>query len=252
MKYRTMARERETRVVRLLTMRWDWVQVPSSRWTASPGEQRVCWFECPACAGENPRCGRCGGAGRVLGDPYTFAAPSNQAIAYERATGLSEAAKLRRRRLDAEIRRLELAELHRRGLVAAGERLGWEQAKRVLYASGSFAELDTAVNTLPVPLRATLEAVYGPDSHIRRIGPRIHERASYAVSRVAARMPDPIRVPGEDAVSPYQHGSRDREIMRLRFVDGLNRAQIARRLGVDRSTVSRVLGRASWASSVAA
>jgi hypothetical protein len=253
--------ERELQVVELLRRRLDWVPGPRS-WTGSVvaqggsrGEQATEWFPCPRCSGNRPEsCEMCKGAGRVKGDPYTVdAGKSAVAVGRERVTGEAESVRLRRDRDGRELRRLELAALHREGLVAPGEREAWELAKQALYRSGSFAELDKALARLERESaydRAALEVVYGYDSPLRTVGSALQTRADAAVGMVAGWMPVVIRVP--ERVEPTCSGTgrwangdaqrrRDREIWRLHTVDGLNREQIARRLGLDRSTVSRVL-----------
>jgi hypothetical protein len=149
---------------------------------------------------------------------------------------------------------LELAELHRAGKIDPSEREGWESAKLALYRSGSFRELDAALERLAVEWpygRSAVEVVYGYDSPLREVGDRLQEAADQAVDQLAELMPRSIRVPDRAPAGVNGTGrwaneaarqARDREIWRLHTQDGLNREQISRRIGVDRSTVSRVLG----------
>ena len=285
---------REQAVITLLRMRFDWIPGPRT-WTGSlvaraaqRGEVRETWVECPRCGGRKRMgkdkgarlCDRCLGCPRCLGtnryrgqqcehepaqplgrirvDPYTYGQKSKQALERERVTGESETAKLRRRRVDRELWRLELAEMHRQSSYSDSETEPWERAKAALYASGSFAELDRALLLLErrsPEERTVLEVVYGYDGPLRRIGKEHQEQADRAVVAVAALMPGRIRVPIREGTvagtgrwaNGHAQQKRNREIWRLYIQDGLNRAQIARKLGIARETVRDVLapGRSS-------
>jgi hypothetical protein len=259
--------EREQQVVELLRLRHEWVfddeRAPRSCLTDvfELGEKATEWFECPRCAGrkvmgkgraERP-CDRCNGEGRVLGDSRTFgASKSKQAVEYERATGVAETERLEQRRRYGELRRLEREALHREGLVDPAEQTALEWAKRDLWRRGSFAELEVALRVLgrrSAYDRAALEVVYGYDSPLRTVGPELQKRADLAVALVARLMPEEIEAPKARPVvngtgrhaNGWAQRERDREIWRLHTVDRLSREQIARRMGIDRSTVSRVL-----------
>lgn len=190
----------------------------------------------------------------MKGDPYTFGrAKSAVAVARERVTGEAESVLLRRRASDRELRRLELADKHRRGEIDRSEKEPWERAKEALERSGSFGALREALAGLRRSSEfdyAAVRVVYGGDAELREVGAALQARADAAVVWLAARMPARIEVPTQAVVAasgtgrwanPCAQRDRDREIWRLHTVEGLNREQIGRRLGVDRSTVSRVL-----------
>jgi hypothetical protein len=258
--------ERALLVVRLLRARWDYVpglRTATGMIVASSsvrGEVRSRWVECRSCGGKGRmgqgrgerQCLSCFGHGRVQVDPMVDREKSKGAIERERVTGEAESVRLRRRWLNGQIRRLEIEALHRAGLVAADEREEWERLDAEMRRDGSFDELDRALLLLErvdAYSRAAVEVVYGYDSPLRLVGKDLQAAADRGVERVAGWMPDPIRVPeraeGSAVRGRWANASarsvRDREIWRLHEVDGLNREQIARRLGIDRSTVSRVL-----------
>jgi hypothetical protein len=257
-------REREEATKLLLRSRFDWVPVPAAKYMqlAKRGEAKETWEVCARCVGKKRigsgkavrECDRCEGAGRIKIDPYTHGEKSRQALEFERTTGVEESVALKRRRIASELRKLELADKHRKGEIDPREKEAWEAAKDSLYRTGSFRELDIALTVLHLESpydRAALEVVYGYDSPLRTVGPDLQKRADAAVSDVARLMPDPILVPTESTKSTakgsgrWANGAaqqkRDREILRLHFEDGLNVAQISRRLGMPRMTVSDVL-----------
>jgi hypothetical protein len=203
-------------------------------------------------------CPVCGGKGVRVVDSYTGAAVGD----VETGPVQSEDFWRRRQRRedrDRAIERVELEELHRAGLVAPSERLGWERAKEVLWRQGSFAELEKALSALRRVSEydwAAVNVVYGYDAPLRRVGPLLQERADAAVALLARLMPDPIRVPsvgeldvarralgnGRAPAHARARSARDEEVRRLKG-QGLGQAAIGRKTGLSQSAVSRILSR---------
>jgi hypothetical protein len=190
-------------VVALLCSLDDWVPTPPTSTgllverSAVRGEARTAWAPCDRCSGRGTAgvlrpfrngvrvwaaCRACEGEGRIRVDPMVEGSPPRSP---ERD----------RRRLDRELKRLEWAQAHREGRIEPDESESWERSRLWLERHGSYRELRILLARLPSEDRLALQRVYGPDRHLRRVGPGLQGWADRLVEMLAEAMPDVIRVP---------------------------------------------------------
>lgn len=166
-------------------------------------------------------------------DPYTYGD--------DRSTKAGQTGTLRsmtREETDRELAQLRANVRARAGVHLKTDAYGWEKARERRDKSGSFRELDHALNTLSVAnpmLRSLLDnvfrGVYGPG----RIPKGAGEAYWQALLFLEARMPDPVRVPQflEDTerekdgkrgiIDTY---TRTGSIRKATFASGKNKARV--------------------------
>ena len=209
--------------------RGEWRCSPNCRWCDGTGFRRRLVIDGDATQDER---------GAIF-DEYTYA--------YDRVDKASSRAGLRvmeRWEVDRELARLRADARARAGVHLKTDAYGWERAREKRDRSGSFRELDHALNTLSVHspmLRALLDNVFrGVYGEVREgVPPRIPAGAGRAYWQallfLEARMPSRIRVPqhlvdtergrarNESIVDTYR---RTNSISKTAFVCGKRKARV--------------------------
>lgn len=179
--------------------------------------------ECPVCHGEGwvPR-----RAGDIAYDDYTRERVVSEEDAKPRTMTMAE--------LSVSISRLEAEELARQGRYE-GEQFGWERARVARDRTGSYVELERALEELPQGSGRFLTLYY--EGVI--CGPTADEVEAILVRDIERRMPRNIRIPD---------WAYDEETMRLvaqvkEMGKHLDAGEIGYRLGMSTRRVKELLGR---------
>jgi len=262
----------------LLRSLLDWVPGRVQRFGDLPGPAPSEKRACGACGGSGVwrarTCRTCAGAGRIAIDAYTQdevatlarPVPSGRYVPCDACDGRRTHAGGRTcvvckgaggfhvpdsSRIDAQLRRLEADRLAREGGLGGGP-LPWEPLRAEYRRAGSYEALERVLASLALshPTRhAQLMAieVYGLTD---RVSDAARAQMDETVEWVAARMPDPIRVPpwvrserpearGRWS-NGWKRGQRNSEIRRL-AEDGWTGRRLAREFGLSPGQVSRIL-----------
>lgn len=202
---------RRDRTILLLRTRHDWqpgLRSQFSSFGALPGQKATQWRICGSCDGQktvrtrkgDEPCPKCEGKGRFLVDAYTGRRDDEPETKLFSAAERSEW----RRKLEQQIGRLQ-AQLEKPPTIRTADDLagvkpyGWEIERDRYMKAGSYRQLDTALEWLSEhnpAARALVGWVYesGADT-LGCLDESIVKAADLAVELVAARLPDPIRVP---------------------------------------------------------
>lgn len=197
---------RRARTVLLLESRGSWLPGPRSQFAsfgAVPGELPTVRRGCRSCHGlgrvagrRGPEpCVRCGGRGSYLVDAYTGARPVDAPLA-----PLNDEERLRWLRSRSTLAQLEKVnrqlerppEVHSAADVADVKPYGWEAARDRHYRHGDYRALDLALEWLSgVDPDGRALIGWAFDAEVVPVSGRVGR----VVDKLAARLPDPIRVP---------------------------------------------------------
>lgn len=146
------------------------------------------------------------------------------------------------RELDESITRLRRNEATREGRVAADDLIGWERGRRARDASGSYAELERALELLrdrSYALHRLLDLIYGAGVALE-MSEAMARREELAIRWLANTMRGAVRIPAW-AWEAETEKLVD-EVKRL-GVEGLKVSEIASELGMSQRRVKQLLGR---------